>query len=81
MDTPVKPRTLMHRQAGEFLAERPSGERRLLRSQIIATTPEDVRSLGSALDQMSEQKAFCVFGNRAILESAATPLTVISLVG
>ena len=81
MDTPVKPRTLMRRQAGEFLAERPSGERRLLRSQIIATTPEDVRSLGSALDQMSEQKAFCVFGNRAILESAATPLTVISLVG
>ena len=81
IDAPVKPRALIRRQASEFLAGRNPEERRQIRDQIIATTPEDMRAFGKALDQINAQQALCVFGNRAILESSSLGLEVITLVG
>ena len=81
IDAPVKHRGLIRRQTAEFLAGRSPEERREIRNQIIATTPERIRAFGAALDQVTTKQALCVFGNRAIIESSNLGLDVIPLVG
>ena len=79
IDAPVKPRQLIRRQATEFFAHRAPEERKALRSQAIAATPEDVRALAPLVKATVDAQAICVFGNRAILESVKTPLTLVEL--
>ena len=79
VDAPVKPRKLIHRQAGEFFAQRPPAERQEMRAEVIAATPDDLRALAPTVKAVTDARAICVFGSRAILESSKTPLTFVEL--
>ena len=81
IDAPVKPRTLVRRQAGRFLSGRAPEDRMEHRRQIISTDLNGIRSFASPLADVVEAQAICAFGNRRILESSATGLELITLVG
>ena len=79
IDAPIKPRKLIHRQEGEFFARRPPEERCEMRAQAIAAKPEDVRALAPTVRAITDARAICVFGNRAILEASKAPLSLVEL--
>jgi len=81
IDAPVKPRELVRRQMSHYFTECEPEERAEQRSQVIATTAQDMRSLAPVLADVVAKQAICVFGNREILENAQVDLNIVSLVG
>ncbi len=81
VDAPVKPRTLIRRQAGDYFRKRTFAERTVNRQEIIDTKVQDVRALADTLQQLIDQRAMCVFGNREILEGSTAGFERINLVG
>ena len=50
-----------------------------MRAEVIAATPDDLRALAPTVKAVTDARAICVFGSRAILESSKTPLTFVEL--
>lgn len=69
-DNPVKPRQLARRQDGLALAGRPRGWRGELRSQILGTTQDTLRSMAECLDELVKRRSLCVFGPQEQVEGS-----------
>ena len=80
-DAPLKPRRLARRQDTNILAGIPEDRRARIRAQKLAVTRESVRTLASNLADLHGQRAFCVFGNRELIEASGLDLKVIDLMG
>ena len=80
-DAPLKPRTLVRRQASDFFTHRTPEGRILNRRQVIETDVQAVRALAETVKRAVEPHAMCVFGNREILEGSRADWEIIPLVG
>lgn len=80
-DAPVKPYALTKRLNGAYFSKRTPGYREQLRSEMLATTPERLRELGSDVAQVAEKAPRCVFGGREIIEASNAGWNVLDLLG
>lgn len=80
-DAPVKPYALTKRINGAYFSKRTPGYREQLRSEMLATTPERLRKLGSDVSQVAEKAPRCVFGGREIIEASNAGWNVVDLLG
>ena len=80
-DAPVKPYALTKRINGAYFSKRTPGYRERLRSEMLATTPERLRELGSDVAQVAEKAPRCVFGGREIIEASNAGWNVVDLLG
>lgn len=80
-DAPVKPYALTKRLNGAYFSKRTPGYREQLRSEMLATTPERLRELGSDVAQVAEKAPRCVFGGREIIEASNAGWNVVDLLG
>lgn len=80
-DAPVKPYALTKRLNGAYFSKRTPGYREQLRSEMLATTPERLRELGSDVAQVAEKAPRCVFGGREIIEASKAGWNVVDLLG
>lgn len=80
-DAPVKPYALTKRINGAYFSKRTPGYREQLRSEMLATTPERLRELGSDVAQVAEKAPRCVFGGREIIEASNAGWNVVDLLG
>lgn len=80
-DAPVKPYALTKRLNGAYFSKRTPGYREQLRSEMLATTPERLRGLGSDVAQVAEKAPRCVFGGREIIEASNAGWNVVDLLG
>lgn len=80
-DAPVKPYALTKRINGAYFSKRTPGYRERLRSEMLATTPERLRELGSDVAQVAEKAPRCVFGGREIIEASKAGWNVVDLLG
>lgn len=80
-DAPVKPHALTKRLNGAYFSKRTPGYREQLRSEMLATTPERLRELGSDVAQVAEKAPRCVFGGREIIEASKAGWNVVDLLG
>lgn len=80
-DAPVKPYALTKRLNGAYFSKRTPGYREQLRSEMLATTPERLRELGSDVAQVAEKAPRCVFGGRDIIEASNAGWNVVDLLG
>lgn len=80
-DAPVKPYALTKRLNGAYFSTRIPGYREQLRSEMLATTPERLRELGSDVAQVAEKAPRCVFGGREIIEASNAGWNVVDLLG
>lgn len=80
-DAPVKPYALTKRLNGAYFSKRTPGYREQLRSEMLATTPERLRELGTDVAQVAEKAPRCVFGGRDIIEASNAGWNVVDLLG
>lgn len=80
-DAPVKPYALTKRINGAYFSKRTPGYREQLRSEMLATTPERLRELGTDVAQVAEKAPRCVFGGREIIEASKAGWNVVDLLG
>lgn len=80
-DAPVKPYALTKRLNGAYFSKRTPWYRERLRSEMLATTPERLRELGSDVAQVAEKAPRCVFGGREIIEASKAGWNVVDLLG
>lgn len=80
-DAPVKPYALTKRLNGAYFSKRTPGYREQLRSEMLTTTPERLRELGSDVAQVAEKAPRCVFGGREIIEASNVGWNVVDLLG
>lgn len=80
-DAPVKPYALTKRINGAYFSQRPDGFREQVRADMLATTPERLRELGSDVAQVAEKAPRCVFGGREIIEASNAGWNVVDLLG
>ncbi len=78
-DAPVKPYALTRRQNAEFFSKRPVHWREQLRAEMLATTPEKLRSLGEVIGRVAEESALCVFGGREVIDRSNAGLNPVDL--
>ncbi len=70
-DAPVKPRHIAARQDGARFAGKSADWREWIRSQILASTPQTLRSYAEVLDRTAKEGCVCVFGNKNLIEAAS----------
>lgn len=70
-DSPLKPRALAVRQDSLMLSGRDAGWREGIRSQILATTEDDVRACAPDLMALAAGKTLVAFGPREALEASS----------
>lgn len=80
-DAPVKPYALTKRLNGAYFSKRTPGYREQLRSEMLTTTPERLRELGTDVAQVAEKAPRCVFGGREIIEASKAGWNVVDLLG
>lgn len=78
-DTPLKARALIRRQRGDYFSGRTPEDRTQLRHEIVTATLDSIHAVAAPLTSTLACDDICVFGNRTIIEQAATPLDVIDL--
>ncbi len=78
-DAPLKPYALAKRQDLNHLAKRPATWRLQLRNELLATTPERLRSLGETVARVAREAPSCVFGGREIIEASEADWNVVDL--
>lgn len=76
-DAPQKPRELMRRQDGQFFAGYDPEKRLKIREEIVATSAEDVRGLGTLVSDIADQGLVCTFGNREVIEKSSQDFTLV----
>ena len=79
MDAPVKPRSLGRRLDAARLSGRDGSWRAKIRSQMLATTVEDVRALAEPLSKLEGAHGMCVFGGRTQIEASGLDLDACEL--
>ena len=79
MDAPVKPRSLGRRLDAARLSGRDGSWRAKIRSQMLATTVEDVRALAEFLSKLEGAHGMCVFGGRTQIEASGLDLDACEL--
>lgn len=80
-DAPVKPRALARRQDGDFFRGRDAAWRDETRSQMIATTADDVHALADALADLAQGSGICVFGSRETVAASGIDFEITELMG
>lgn len=78
-DAPVKLRQLARRQDTQFFTGKPNDWRTQIRSEVLATTAQDVRALAPCLAELPKRRALCVFGSREKIEASGLDLNVVEL--
>lgn len=81
MDAPLRPHAASRVQDGWFFAGYNPAERQMVRQQVIDATPEQLRALGSAVEQLAGEGYRCVFGNGDIIRSSKRQWHVVELLG
>ncbi|MDO4182233.1 MAG: insulinase family protein [Coriobacteriia bacterium] len=79
IDSPVKPRNLIHRQVGQHFSGIDPREKEAMRREVIAAESQDVRALAPVVARICDQDCLCAFGNADIIEASALPWTVVRL--
>lgn len=78
-DAPLKPRALVARQDSMYFSNLPTDWRGRLRTQMLDTTIESIRSRGEALKNLAGHEIVCVFGNKEKIAASKLDLTVETL--
>ncbi len=79
MDAPVKPYALTKRRNTTYLAGLDPHAREERRAQMLATTPGELRSLGTDVTRIAAESPTCVFGGRDVIAKSNAGFTVIDL--
>lgn len=79
MDAPVKPYALTKRRNTTYLAGLDPHAREERRTQMLATTPAELRSLGADVTRIAAESPTCVFGGRDVIAKSNAGFTVVDL--
>ena len=79
MDAPVKPYALTKRRNTTYLAGLDPHAREERRTQMLAATPGELRSLGADVTRIAAESPTCVFGGREVIAKSNAGFTVIDL--
>lgn len=78
-DTPLKARSLVRRQDGDWLGGRTPADRLHTRNEMIGANAQQLQDMAKPIEQALAQQAVCVFGNKDIIEGSDFDFTVIDL--
>ena len=81
MDAPVKPYALTKRRNTTYLAGLDPHAREERRTQMLAATPGELRSLGADVTRIAAESPTCVFGGRDVIAKSNAGFNVVDLVG
>lgn len=81
MDAPVKPYALTKRRNTTYLAGLDPHAREERRAQMLATTPGELRSLGTDVTRIAAESPTCVFGGRDVIAKSNAGFNVVDLLG
>ena len=81
MDAPVKPYALTKRRNTTYLAGLDPHAREERRSQMLAATPGELRSLGADVTRIAAESPTCVFGGRDVIAKSNAGFSVVDLMG
>lgn len=81
MDAPVKPYALTKRRNTTYLAGLDPHAREERRAQMLAATPDELRSLGADVTHIAAESPTCVFGGRDVITKSNAGFNVIDLLG
>lgn len=81
MDAPVKPYALTKRRNTTYLAGLNPHAREERRTQMLAATPGELRSLGADVTRIATESPTCVFGGRDVIAKSNANFNVVDLLG
>lgn len=81
MDAPVKPYALTKRRNTTYLAGLDPRAREERRAQMLAATPNELRSLGTDVTRIAAESPTCVFGGRDVIAKSNAGFNVVDLLG
>lgn len=81
MDAPVKPYALTKRRNTTYLAGLDPHAREERRAQMLAATPDELRSLGTDVTRIAAESPTCVFGGRDVIAKSNANFNVVDLLG
>ena len=81
MDAPVKPYALTKRRNTTYLAGLDPHAREERRTQMLAATPGELRSLGADVTRIAAESPTCVFGGRDVIAKSNAGFNVVDLMG
>lgn len=81
MDAPVKPYALTKRRNTTYLAGLDPHAREERRTQMLAATPGELRSLGADVTRIAAESPTCVFGGRDVIAKSNAGFNVVDLLG
>lgn len=79
MDAPVKPYALTKRRNTTYLAGLDPNAREKRRAQMLAATPDELRSLGADVTRIATESPTCVFGGRDVIAKSSAGFNVVDL--
>lgn len=79
MDAPVKPYALTKRRNTTYLAGLDPHAREERRTQMLAATPGELRSLGADVTRIAAESPTCVFGGRDVIAKSNAGFNVVDL--
>ena len=79
MDAPVKPYALTKRRNTTYLAGLDPNAREKRRAQMLAATPDELRSLGADVTRIAAESPTCVFGGRDVIAKSNANFNVVDL--
>lgn len=79
MDAPVKPYALTKRRNTTYLAGLDPHAREERRSQMLATTPAELRSLSADVTRIAAESPICVFGGHDVIAKSNAGFNVVDL--
>ena len=79
MDAPVKPYALTKRRNTTYLAGLDPHAREERRSQMLATTPAELRSLSADVTRIAAESPTCVFGGHDVIAKSNAGFNVVDL--
>lgn len=79
MDAPVKPYALTKRRNTTYLAGLDPNAREKRRAQMLAATPDELRSLGADVTRIAAESPTCVFGGRDVIAKSNADFNVVDL--
>lgn len=81
MDAPVKPYALTKRRNTTYLAGLDPNAREKRRAQMLAATPDELRSLGADVTRIAAESPTCVFGGRDVIAKSNANFNIVDLMG
>ena len=79
MDAPVKPYALTKRRNTTYLAGLDPHAREERRAQMLAATPDELRSPGADVTRIAAESPTCVFGGREVIAQSNAGFNVVDL--